>query len=233
MSAEFYPKHEIKADVWGSVTDPAEHDPANFRYLIHSISPGSRSSVLVYLQTKAGRRISYDGLVGDQSISVYHCPERLAERIFLSMSLIDHDHTYTWGEIGLIVGAPDANIVQTSIEDIGLYRDYFRALLRPADISERQSGDALLQDTDPLDYNEVIALGQNDQWQLRLEGFFYKTTPDGQPCDSARTAKMYRQALRLDLPLVAIVGHSIIENERNYASGQRYEVSTSLRGGAF
>ena len=222
MAAEFLPKLETESDIWGGVTDPAEHDSANFRYLTHSISPGARSSILVYLQTKAGRKVSYDGLVGDQSISMYHYPERLAERIFLSMSLIDQNHPYTWGEIGLIIGAPDANIVRTSIEDAGLYRDNLKALLRPEDICERKSSDELLQNTDLLDYNEIVALGQNSEWRLRLEGFFYKTTPDGQPCDSARADKMYRQALRLNLPLVAITGNSIVENERGYASGQRY-----------
>ena len=175
MSAESLSKLEV--DIWGGVTDPAEHDPANFRYLIHAINPRARSSAIFYLRIEVGREVNYGGLVGDQSISVYHYPERLAERVFLSMSLIDQDHTCTWGEIGLIVGAPDANIVLISIEDIGLYRDYFKALFRPAGLSERKNGDELLQNTDPLDHNEVVALSQNGEWRLRLEGFFYKINP--------------------------------------------------------
>ena len=37
--------------------------------------------------------------------------------MFLSMSLIDQDHTATYDDIGLIVEAPEANIILTSVWD--------------------------------------------------------------------------------------------------------------------
>ena len=242
MSAEFHSNHETEANVWGGVTDPADHNPANFRYLIHAINPNAKSYALAWLKDIARFReetarelrykqsmgyqninmhhcpeeISHDQPPGDQGISMYHFPERLADRIFLSMSLIDQDHTYTWGDIGLIVGAFEANIVLTAAEDACSYRSNLKGLLQRATLYEHMSGDELLQNSDPLEYNEVVAVAQSDDWQLQLEGFFYKTTPAGHPCDSARADKMHRQALRLDLPIVAIAGSSILANRVKY-----------------
>ena len=78
----------------GDTTDPSKHDPTNFRYLVHALNPGAKMSAM---------RIAVDfsdhinSSHGNQSINMYKQPERVAERVSLSMSLIDQDHTATWG----------------------------------------------------------------------------------------------------------------------------------------
>ena len=52
---------------------------------------------------------------------MYEQPERVAERVSLSMPLIDQDHTATWGRGGLIISAPEENIVLTSRTDAGAH----------------------------------------------------------------------------------------------------------------
>lgn len=78
----------------GDTTDPSQHDPTNFRYLVHALNPSAALNILTVLSTVGA---SVNPSHGDQSINMYDQPERVAERVSLSMSLIDQDHTATWG----------------------------------------------------------------------------------------------------------------------------------------
>lgn len=68
----------------GDTTDPTQHDPTSFRYLVHALNPGAKMSAM---------RIAVDfsdhinSSHGNQSINMYKQPERVAERVSLSMSL--------------------------------------------------------------------------------------------------------------------------------------------------
>lgn len=101
---------------WGETTDPKEHSPKHFRYLVHAINPFAKIGAMAGCALDSMEGFGPEAS-GDQSISMYKQPERIGDRVSASMSLIDQDHTATWGSGGLIIDAPEENIVITSGAD--------------------------------------------------------------------------------------------------------------------
>jgi len=197
---------ESPIKIWGGVTDPEKHNPKNFRYLVHAFNPfATASQPLVAISAELSGAYKVDKTEGDQSINLFDEPERLGERVSLSMSLIDQDHTGTWGEGGIIVEAPEENIVITSPTDTGSHNSSKDFLRKQAQGQPRLSGEELLQSTTPGIYNEVVAFAKSESGKpLRLKGFFIKVDKNGQPLDSFVAQKMRQHAARLNLPLVEI-----------------------------
>lgn len=86
---------------WGQATDPSQHNPDNFRYLVHAFNPCARGNALILNNLVTQDEGTVNDEAGDQSIDVFKEPERINERVSLSMSLIDQDHTATWGVLAL------------------------------------------------------------------------------------------------------------------------------------
>lgn len=203
---------EPEVKIWGGVTDPRNHDPRNFRYLVHAFNPYARfSQQLIATELSA---YEVDKSEGDQSINLFEEPERLGERVSLSMSLIDQDHTGTWGPGGIIVEAPEENIIITSPTDSGSYNSSKEFLKRQAQNRTRLSGDQLLQLTSSGIYNEVVAFAKSESGKtLRLKGLFIKVDKRGQPIDPVIAEKLKQHARRLNLPLIEIQVHGPYEQE--------------------
>ena len=91
---------EVESAYWGQTTDPSQHNPDGFRYLVHAFNPDARLGTLFIQLVTQDERAVADGQ-GDQSINVFKEPERIDERVSLSMSLIDQGHTATWGVLAL------------------------------------------------------------------------------------------------------------------------------------
>jgi len=200
------PEKEPPIKIWGEVTDPKEHNPKKFRYLVHAFNPfATISQSLVAISAELPGAYKVDKAQGDQSINLFDQPERLGERVSLSMSLIDQEHTGTWGQGGIIVEAPEENIVITSPTDIGSHNSSKDFLRRQAQDRLRLSGKQLLQSTYDGIYNEVVAFAKSESGKtLRLKGFFIKVDRRGQPTDPVIAVKMKQHARRLNLPLVEI-----------------------------
>lgn len=96
-----YSIHEDEPVCWGQATDPVKHNPDNFRYLVHAFNPGARGNALILNNLVTQDEGTVTDEAGDQSIDVFKEPERIDERVSLSMSLIDQDHTATWGVLAL------------------------------------------------------------------------------------------------------------------------------------
>jgi len=192
--------------IWGGVTDPEKHNPKNFRYLVHAFNPSATvSQPLVAISAELSGEYKVDETEGDQSINLFEEPERLAERVSLSMSLIDQDHTGTWGKGGIIVEAPEENIVITSPTDTGSHSSSKDSLRKQSEGRPRLTADQLLKSTPPRSYNEVVAFARSESGKpLRLVGFFIKVDRDGQPLDPVIAQKMREHAERLNLPLIEI-----------------------------
>ncbi len=102
------PEKELEPKIWGETSDPKEHDPKKFRYLVHALNPFATAlQPLVAISAESSGAYKVDKSEGDQSINLFDQPERLGERVSLSMSLIDQNHTGTWGQGGIIVDAPE------------------------------------------------------------------------------------------------------------------------------
>ena len=200
------PEKEPKLKIWGEVSDPKEHDPKKFRYLVHAFLPFARASqTLVAISAESSGAYKADKSEGDQSINLFDQPERLNERVSLSMSLIDQEHTGTWGQEGIIIDAPEENIVITSPTDTGSQSSSKDFLRRQAQGQLKLSGERLLQSTRAGVYNEVVAFAKAENGEtVRLKGFFIKVDKHGQPTYPVIAEKMRQHARRLNLPLVEI-----------------------------
>ncbi len=226
--------------VWGGVTDPSQHNEKDFRYLVHAFNPLARATISLTNaiaatpNTKRAENPEIDRTHGDQSINLYEQPERLAERVSLSMSLIDQDHRATWGDSGIIVEAPTENVLITKTQDAGSMNSDPSALRQQAHKHFRFDGDALLKSSSPSCYNEVVAFSSIDDSRLAIKGVFYKVTSKGEPVDADVAAKMEVHARRLGVPIVKIKAISqyttdeILERGEGlaaYLDGSRYELT--------
>lgn len=188
---------------WGNVSDPRKHNPNKFRYLLHGINPLARSSMgLVAALMQPGQNAEVSK-VGDQTIDLSEKPERLAERVALSCSLIDQDHYGTWGKAGLIVEAPVGNVCITQTSDAGAFVMDKNRLLEQSGRQPLLTADQLLPQTPSGSYNEVVVLADNNSQKVRLAGFFIKNI-DGTPLDEDLAEKFRMHATRLNLPIIEI-----------------------------
>ena len=223
MNQKPYSIHEDEPVYWGQATDPVKHNPDDFRYLVHAFNPCARGNALILNNLVTQDEGTVTDEAGDQSIDVFKEPERIDERVSLSMSLIDQDHTATWGGAGIIVAVPESSVVLTSPTDAGVpnsHRDRLiaqgqsRGILSPDDILERSS---------PGRYNEIVALGQSG---LKAVGFFYKVDSQRYPINVDLMTAMYQLGGRMGLPVVGISN----EKENPYAENKVIR-STSVESG--
>lgn len=194
--------HEDEPVYWGQTTDPSQHNPDNFRYLVHAFNPFSLFNA-IYISKKTG---ASNDEVRRQSIDLRIRPEEIDERVSVSMSLIDQDHTATWGGAGIIVAAPESSVVLTSPTDAGVLNSYRDRLITQGQSRGLLSPDQLLECSSPHTYNEVIALGRSG---LRAVGFFYKVDSRKKPVDSDLAANMLGLGRRTGLLVVEIPKENI------------------------
>lgn len=81
------------------------------------------------------------------------------------------------GDGGLIISAPEENIVLTSRTDAGAYNNDKNLLLEQGARHGVMSADQLLATTSPRQYNEVVALADNDGSKLETIGFSIRLLP--------------------------------------------------------
>lgn len=192
---------------YGKITPCDSHHPKEYRYLVHAFNPQAR------IELSRGRGAGSRNINGDQTINLSTQPERLTERVTLSMSLIDQDHTGTWGATGLIVAAPETNILMTSPEDIGTQNHDLDRCIAESSKFPVLSPEELLRLTSSTRYNEVVARASNGTQAIQLAGFFYKVSRNGDPLDQAMTMVMRAHAMRLGLPIIPI--YNIGESSKN------------------
>lgn len=186
---------------WGQTTDPCRHNPDDFRYLAHAFNPYARGNALILNNLVTQDEGTVTDEAGDQSIDVFKEPERIDERVSLSMSLIDQDHTATWGGAGIIVAVPESSVVLTSPTDAGVpnsHRDHLIAKGRSMGIL---SPDEILERSSPERYNEIVALGRSG---LKAVGFFYKVNSRKNPISDGLAADIRWLGRKMDLPVVEI-----------------------------
>lgn len=208
---------------WGQTTDPCRHNPDNFRYLVHAFNPHARLGALVIQLVTQDEEAVTDGQ-GDQSINVFKEPERVDERVSLSMSLIDQDHTATWGGAGIIVAAPESSVVLTSPTDAGVPNSHRDHLIAKGQSMGILSPDEILERSSPGMYNEIVALGQSG---LKAVGFFYKVNSRKNPIDAGLAESIHRLGCEMNLPVVEIPS----EKQNPYAEDKVVRSMSAEYGG--
>jgi len=210
-------KCEVIEGVWGNVTDPNEHNPKKYRYLIHGINPIAKisSSLISTLNMQEHKPSSYEG---NQSINLLNNPEKIAERVTISCSLIDQEHWGTWGDVGLKLGAPEGNVIMADNKDMGAAVGNKEVLKRQA--SQRENipkPDDLIRNTGPQSYNEIVLLANENGENVKLMDFFYKTLEDGSPKDPNLYYRIKYQSEKLNLPLVPITEPNPYKEDKIFA----------------
>ena len=223
-----YSIHEDEPVYWGQTTDSSQHNPDNFRYLVHAFNPYVRGNALIL-----NNLVTQDeDEAGDQSIDVFKEPGRLDERVSLSMSLIDQNHTATWGDVGIIVAAPESSVVLTSPTDAGVPNSHRDRLIAQGRSIGILSPDEMLERSSPGRYNEIVALGQSG---LKAVGFFYKVDSRKKPVDSGLAANMLGLGHRTGLPVVEIPEENIYTENKvvryTYMDSSRREELRIFFGG--
>lgn len=220
--------HEDEPVYWGQTTDPSQHNPDNFRYLVHAFNPFSLVNA-IYISKKTG---ASNDEVRRQSIDLQIRPEDIDERVSVSMSLIENGRTATYGSGGIIVQAPESSVVLTSPTDAGVLNSYRDRLITQGQSRGLLSPDQLLECSSPHTYNEVIALGRSG---LRAVGFFYKVDSRKKPVDSDLAANMLGLGRRTGLPVVEIPKENIYTENKvvryTYMDSSRREELRIFLGG--
>ena len=227
-----YSIHEDEPVYWGQTTDPDQHNPDNFRYLVHAFNPFARGSALILNSLVTQDEGTVTDEAGDQSIDVFKEPERIDERVSVSMSLIENGHTATYGSSGIIVQAPESSVVLTSPTDAGVPNSHRDRLIAQGRSMEILSPDEIFERSSPRTYNEVVALGQSG---LKAVGFFYKVDSRGKPVDSDLAANMLGLGSRTGLPVVEIPEKNIYTENKvvryTYMDSSRREELRIFLGG--
>lgn len=220
--------HEDEPVYWGQTTDPSQHNPDNFRYLVHAFNPFSLFNAF-YISKKTG---ASNDEVRRQSIDLRIRPEEIDERVSVSMSLIENGHTATYGSSGIIVQAPESSIVFTSPTDAGVINSNKGRLVARGQSRGLLSPDQLLEHGSPHTYNEVVALGRSG---LRAVGLFYKVDSRKKPVDSDQAANMLGLGRRTGLPVVEIPKENIYTENKvvryTYMDSSRREELRIFLGG--
>ena len=136
---------------------------------------------------------------------------------------------------GLIISAPEENIVLTSRTDAGTHNNDKNSLLEQGARHGVMSADQLLATTSPRQYNEVVALADNDGSKLETIGFFYKVTSRGEPVDIVIAQQMRMHAERLGLPVVEILQEAKKDKVTRYALGddEQEHIAITYNGESF
>jgi hypothetical protein len=215
---------------WGNVTNPKNHNPAKYRYLVHAINPAAKISMSrTSMDVIHDQKNMIDEEEGDQSINLYSQPERLAERVALSCSLIDESHYGTWGKVGLIIEFPPENVSITSSSDAGAFVMSKKLLEEQARKNPILTAEQLLKQTHSSSYNEIVIIANKDGKKIRLAGFFYKASDDGKPLDEGLFQKIKDNAERLNLPLVPLTEPNPFE-ENEITTDKNGNISVSFEG---
>lgn len=187
------------SEFWGNVTDPRFHDPGKFRYLVHAFDK--------YNEAGIGLMLTGTEHSEAQAVDLLLEPSRVAERVSLSMSLIDEAHTSVWGFTGgLIIRAPASNIQLASPTDASVVNaDPYSIKVRAGEVGELRDPDAILRETQPGKHNEIVALGEDASGnKLQVDGIFYIVDEDGDVPDMQACNRLRSLATENNLPLVEI-----------------------------
>ncbi len=199
--SEYLPK---SIEIWGGVTDPRHHKPRNFRYTVYGIDLMSKLGMTMQGIDFMQRGEASQEEAKKQGINLLRKPEAVAERVGVSMSLIDQDHIGTWGNSGLIIEVPVDNMIAASTTDLGSGGTSAEWLKRIGRLNSIQGADQILLGSGKDNYNEIVAWGTSEDGSpLKLAGFFSKTI-DGEDVDPDNAKILREHAKRLGLPFVQI-----------------------------
>ena len=204
-------------DFYRELTDPQTHSPVHFCYIVHALNPAAKNGLLLATINQKG----YDFA---QEIDLLHEPGRIAEKLLISSSIINQDHTATWGDTFFILNVPWSNFVSMSPRDSATNVTNPRAVLEYAR-SPYTTPLGLIAETRRVggesSYNEVVVTGNRDGNLVEIVGIGIKYTYVGAPKlrEPAEAERIREIARQMHIPLIEMTSISRIkdsEAEVNY-----------------
>lgn len=178
---------------WGDTSNPSEHNPSKFRYLIYSTSKLAKLNMTLPILEAGGKMTDVD---------LFLNPDDLDKKDILNMSLIDENHTETFYSAGYLIRVPPENIRETRESEI------VDNVLEEGKGLSVLSGDELLEASVPSQHNEVVAVVKFGGGSIEIVGVFYKVSELGNPLDPITAEKMEQHAHNHGWPIVKIVENS-------------------------
>lgn len=175
---------KVKPDGWGT-TDPLNHDPDNYRYLVHTTSI---SDIVHRVRMHSGIRIKEPSSPSEMTALLAD----FTAHDSISCTLVDEIYraAYKWRtlSLGLILDVPEENIVAIDRSDLGTWmcvtrdrsereKEYF--FKRGSEmLSYTPTAQDFIQNCRDDDYNEVLVDGIGNQGRkIRISGVFLITDP--------------------------------------------------------
>lgn len=202
-------KKPTPEEFYRELTDPNNHDPDNYCYIIHALNSYAQVALTIFAIENKG----YDPA---QSIELLEEPERIPEKKLISTSIISNGHNATWGSAFFILDVPWDNFVSMSPSDSAT------SIVRPdAVLAHAQAPyttpSKLIEQTKMVSmgssYNEVVVTGNKAGKKVRIKGIGLKLTDTGERIIEPQEAGRMREiAMQMHLPLVEIIGQSRIKD---------------------
>lgn len=195
-------EEEIRKSWEASFTDPKEHNPNNFCYLVYGfVGKGERT--LQKLDRLDMHAKDKPQPYWDEEINLFENPRRISEKKIVATSVINQNHTQTFSSAGLILKVPFENIVGFSPVDVGSSGSPERVMSKLR--GKISTIEELLQQTPRYSHNEVVLLGKTAYGEVEVIGSWRKVTQKGKPLNPDMTARAVALGIRLGLPRISIV----------------------------
>lgn len=205
-------------DFYRELTDPQTHDPNHFCYIVHALSPNAKQGLMLAV-------IRHNGYDFKQEIDLLREPERITEKLLISSSIVNQDHTATFDNTFFILNVPWINFVSMSPRDAGTNVATPLVVLESAR-PPYTTPSGLITETRYIggdsSINEVVVTGNKEGNLVEIIGVGIKLTDTGdtKPREPKEAERMREIAGYMNVPLIEIIEQSRIEDseaEVNYS----------------
>jgi len=214
---EFSESEVRQKEFYAELTDPSEHDPSHYCYIVHGLNPMAKQHLLLATMKQNGYDFS-------QEIDLLNEPQKIAEKKLISTSIINQNHNATWGDVFFILDVPWDNFVSMSPRDNATNvtnPDFVLECARHPNMVPSE----LIKQTKFLggnsSYNEVVVTGKKNDKEAKIKGIGIKLTDVGDetPREAKEAIRMREIAEELGVPVIEIIEKQRIEDsdaEINY-----------------
>ena len=210
-----YPKLEARIkpeDFYRELTDPQTHDTNHFCYIVHALNPCGKLGLMLATIRNGG----YDFR---QEIDLLYEPERITEKLLISSSIINQDHTATFDDTFFILNVPWTNFVKLSPEDCATNVASPQFVLENARLPYTTPPELIRQTKfigGDSGYNEVVVTGNKEGNLVEIIGVGIKYTDVGdtklkEPKEAERMRDIARD---MNVPVIEMIKQSRIEDSK-------------------
>jgi hypothetical protein len=152
-------------ELWGGTTDPAQHDPTNFRYTVHAFSSFRLTRDSNFLKGIGdGSRFIAPTSLAEEFVRSVCRPASEKQDTAISISLIDAQHHRMFGRVGFILNVPVSNVIIAHHTDMGTKDHAASNLWRAFEEYISPTPDEILDKSNPNHVNEtVVALAKGEE----------------------------------------------------------------------